>query len=108
MVTAFQWMPALADRLHLRSWSRKRSRVRRPLGEAPWFVSGFARPDAGRKPRQQERGNAMFDSLTQSIKADEGKLTERERLTHWAVIAFGVAVLLFGGIYVGLYYLQTS
>ena len=50
----------------------------------------------------------MFDSLTQSIKADEGKLTERERLTHWAVIAFGVAVLLFGGIYVGLYYLQTS
>lgn len=50
----------------------------------------------------------MFEGLDQSIKTDQSKIPSKDRLTQWAVIALGVAVLLAGGLYVGLYYLQTS
>lgn len=50
----------------------------------------------------------MFESLSQRIKGDENKVAARERLIRWVVIILGVAVLLFGGLYVDLRYFQTS
>jgi hypothetical protein len=50
----------------------------------------------------------MFDSLNERIKADESKEGSRERMIRWTIIIVGVAVLLLGGLYVGLHYFQTS
>lgn len=50
----------------------------------------------------------MFESLNDRIKTDENRVAARERLIRWVVIIVGVAVLLFGGLYVGLHYFQTS
>jgi hypothetical protein len=50
----------------------------------------------------------MFESLNERMKTDEHKVAARERLIRWVVIIMGVAVLLFGGLYIGLHYFQTS
>ena len=50
----------------------------------------------------------MFDSLSERMRTDEDKATRRERLIRWLVIVLGVAVLLLGGLYLGLHFLQTS
>jgi Ni,Fe-hydrogenase I cytochrome b subunit len=50
----------------------------------------------------------MFESLDEKIKSVEGNTTSKERLTHWAVIVAVAALLLFGGLFVGLNFLQTS
>ena len=50
----------------------------------------------------------MFESLNEKMKADESKEGPRERLIRWAVIILGIAVLIFGGLYIGLHYFQTS
>lgn len=50
----------------------------------------------------------MFDTLEDKIKMVESKETPEERMKRWAIIVLLGAVLLFGGLYVGLRYLQTS
>lgn len=50
----------------------------------------------------------MFESLDEKIKSVESKTTPRERLIRWVVIVVVGALLLFGGLFVGLNYLQTS
>jgi hypothetical protein len=50
----------------------------------------------------------MFDSLNEKIKADESKEGSRDRMIRWTIIIVGVAVLLLGGLYIGLRYFQTS
>ena len=50
----------------------------------------------------------MFESLNERMKADESKEGISARMIRWAVIILGVAVLLFGGLYIGLHYFQTS
>jgi len=50
----------------------------------------------------------MFDSLDEKMKLDEQKETSRDRLIRWAIIVLVAAVLLGGGLYLGLHYLQTS
>jgi len=50
----------------------------------------------------------MFESLNERIKTDENKVAARDRLIRWVVIILGVAILLFGGLYLGLHYFQTS
>jgi multisubunit Na+/H+ antiporter MnhB subunit len=50
----------------------------------------------------------MFEGLNERMKTDEEKVTLRERLNRWVVIILGVAVLLFGGLYIGLHYFRTS
>ena len=50
----------------------------------------------------------MFESLSERMKTDEDKVTRRERLIRWAIIILGVVALLFGGLYIGLHYFQTS
>ena len=53
-------------------------------------------------------GTPMFDSLNERIKADESKEGSRERMIRWTITIVGVAVLLLGGLYIGLHYFQTS
>jgi hypothetical protein len=50
----------------------------------------------------------MFESLNERMKTDENKATARERGIRWLVIILGVAVLLLGGLYIGLHYFQSS
>jgi hypothetical protein len=56
----------------------------------------------------KEEKREMFDSLKDQIKADESKEGARERMIRSAIIVVGVVVLLLGGLYIGLHYLQTS
>ena len=50
----------------------------------------------------------MFESLNESIKTDERRATPKERFIRWVAMILGVAVLLLGGLYLFLHYLQTS
>ena len=50
----------------------------------------------------------MFDSLNEKMKMDASKATLRERVIRWTVIVLIAAVLIFGGLYLGLHFLQTS
>jgi len=49
----------------------------------------------------------MFESLDEKIKLDEEKETPKERLVRWSVIVLVAAILIFGGVYIGLHYFQT-
>ncbi len=48
----------------------------------------------------------MFDSLDEQIRADEHKsVSNKERMMFWTV-AVVVTVAIFGGIYVGMQFMQ--
>jgi hypothetical protein len=48
----------------------------------------------------------MFDSLDEQMERDhKAETTAKERWTHYALIAV-VAVLVFGGLITGLYFLE--
>lgn len=48
----------------------------------------------------------MFDSLDDQIRADEHKaVSNKERMVFWTVAVL-ITIVLFGGIYVGLQFLQ--
>lgn len=49
----------------------------------------------------------MFESLDEKIKLDEQKELPKERLTRWTIIVVAAAILIFGGLYIGLHYFQT-
>jgi len=48
----------------------------------------------------------MFESLDEKMKMDEHE-TSKQKVTRWTVIALIAAVLICGGLYVGLHYFQT-
>jgi hypothetical protein len=51
----------------------------------------------------------MFESLNERMKTDEQKVATRERLIRKVVIIMWVLLsYLFGGLYIGLHYFQTS
>jgi len=48
----------------------------------------------------------MFDSLDEQMKMDEKReVSQTEKLVRWAVVAIS-SVLLFGGIYYGVRFLE--
>jgi hypothetical protein len=48
----------------------------------------------------------MFDSLDEQMKMDEKReVSQKERIVRWAVVAIS-SVLLFGGIYYGVRFLE--
>jgi hypothetical protein len=48
----------------------------------------------------------MFDSLDEQMKMDEQReVSQKERIVRWAVVAIS-SVLLFGGIYYGVRFLE--
>jgi len=49
----------------------------------------------------------MFETLEEKIKLDEQKETSKEKLVRWGIIVLVAAVLIFGGVYIGLHYFQT-
>lgn len=49
----------------------------------------------------------MFETLEEKMKIDEQKETPKEKFMRWTVITVVAAVLIFGGLYIGLHYFQT-
>jgi hypothetical protein len=50
----------------------------------------------------------MFESLDEQIKTDENRSTSNtERMVRWALIVL-VSVIVFGGLYLGVHFMQGS
>jgi len=50
----------------------------------------------------------MFESLDEQMKVDEHKaVSNRERMIRWALIIL-VSVIVFGGLYLGVHFMQGT
>ena len=48
----------------------------------------------------------MFDSLDERIKSDEHRMaTNSERMVRWALVVL-VSIVVFGGLYLAVYFMQ--